>query len=121
MEEIWVRLVVAGGIAVVAATAAILARRGRAWRRRTFHPIDLQPGVHLFTSDGCSSCARARSELEGAGLPFVEHTHEEESGLLRSNGVSSVPTVAWVPAEGGAGWVAEGVPTVRTLVRWMGP
>ena len=89
-----VRLIVAGGIAGAASAAAMLARRGRAWRRRMF---------------------------EGAGLPFAEHTYEEQARLLEDNGITRVPTVAWVPDGGGEGWAAEGVPTARALARWVGP
>lgn len=115
------RLIVAGGIAVAASAAAMLARRGRAWRRRVFEHSDLGPGVHLFSSESCSSCARARSVIEGAGLPFAEHTYEEQARLLEDNGITRVPTVAWVPDGGGEGWAAEGVPTARALARWVGP
>ena len=115
------RLVVAGGIAGAASVAAMLARRGRAWRRRVFEPSDLGPGIHLFSSESCSSCARARSVIEESGLSFAEHTYEEQAGLLEENGITRVPTVAWVPADGGDGWAAEGVPTARSLARWVGP
>lgn len=121
MDEVAVRLVVVAGIAGAASVAAMLARRGRAWRRRVFEPSDLRPGVHLFSSEGCSSCARARASIEEAGLSFFEHTYEQEAELLDENGITRVPTVAWVPVDGGAGWAAEGIPSTRALVRWLGP
>lgn len=121
MDDFAVRLIVAGGIAVAAALAALLARRGRAWRRRVFESGDLEPGIHLFSSASCSSCARARSVIERTGLPFSEHTFEQEADLLERMAIARVPTVAWIPPGGGAGWAAEGVPTERWLSRWVGP
>ena len=55
--------------------------------------------------------------IEESGLSFAEHTYEEQAGLLEENGITRVPTVAWVPADGGDGWAAEGVPTARSLDR----
>ena len=81
----------------------------------------VEPGIHLFSSEGCPSCGRARSVIERTGLSFSEHTYEAEARLLEDIGISRVPTVAWVPVGGGAGWVAEGVPTERSLARWVGP
>jgi hypothetical protein len=121
MDEFVVRLIVAAGIAGAASAAALVSRRGRAWRRRPFESIDLEPGIHFFSSETCGSCRRARSVMERTGLAFSEHSYETEAPLLETNGIDRVPTVAWVPNRGHAGWVAEGVPTERMLVRWLGP
>lgn len=121
MDEFVVRLIVAAGIAGAAAIAAIVMRRGRAWRRRSFESVDLEPGLHLFSSESCGSCRRARSMIERTGLSFSEHTYESEAVLLEKHGIDRVPSVVWVPAGGQAGWVAEGIPTERSLLRWVGP
>lgn len=121
MDEIALRLVVAVGIGAAAAIAAVVSRRGRAWRRRPFDPRGLGPGIHLFSSRDCRSCRKARSVIEAAGLAFEEHTYESEAELLDNNGVDRVPTIARVAATGERGWIAEGIPTRRSLVRWMGP
>lgn len=121
MDEFVVRLMVAAGIAGAASIAAIVIRGGRAWRRRSFESADLEPGIHLFSSESCGSCRRARSVIERTGLPFSEHTYESEAPLLEEHGIDRVPSVAWVPVRGHAGWLAEGVPTERALLRWVGP
>lgn len=121
MDEFVVRLIVVGGIASAASIAAIVSRRGRAWRRRPFETAGLEPGIHLFSSESCRSCRRARSVLQRTGLPFLEHTYETDGRPFEVDGIDRVPTVAWVPAGGGAGWVAEGIPTEQMLARWVGP
>lgn len=121
VDEFIVRLIVAAGIAGAASIAAIVSRRGRAWRRRPFASTDLEPGIHLFTSNDCRSCQRARAVIEQTGLSFSDHTYESEGPLLAGLGIDRVPTVAWIPADGRSGWVAEGTPTARMLLRWLGP
>lgn len=121
MDEFVVRLLVVAAIACAAAIAAFLSRRGRAWRRRQFEPMGLEPGIHLFSSETCRSCARARAVIEQAGLSFFEHTYEADAQLLDSNGIERVPTVAWVPPSGRHGWIAEGIPSERMLTRRVGP
>jgi hypothetical protein len=121
MDDLVMRLIVAGGIAGIASVAAIVSRRGRAWRRRPFESTGLEPGIHLFSSESCGSCHRARSVIERTGLSFSEHTYESAARVLEENRIDRVPSVAWVPSAGGSGWVAEGIPTERTLVRWVGP
>ncbi len=121
MDEFVARIIVAVGIAVAAAIAAVVSRRGRAWRRRPFESTGLEPGLHLFSSEGCRSCGRARSAIERTGLSFSEHTYEAEAPLLEDLAIDRVPTVAWFPADGDAGWISEGIPTERMLARWVGP
>lgn len=121
MEELATRLLVAAGVFAVAAGWALVLRRGRAVRRRPFRPTNLRPGLHLFSSVACPSCARARSVLEKSGHSFVEHTYESEDRILRVNDIDRVPTVAWVSDSDSEGWIAQGVPGARTLARWLGP
>lgn len=121
MDDLLMRLMVASVIAAVAVVAAVVSRRGLAWRRRPFDPGELEPGLHLFSSEGCSSCGRARTAIRAAGFSFAEHTYESEAPLLARYGVDRVPTVAWVPLRGHGGWIAEGTPTTRALLRWVGP
>lgn len=115
------RLIVAAGIASVATAIALVSRRGRAWRRRPFEPAGLGPGLHLFSSEACRSCDRARSTLQRAGASFSEHTYESDAALLAANGIDRVPTVAWVGTDDRSDWLAEGVPSDRAIVRWVGP
>ncbi len=121
MDELTLRLLLALGIAAVAGGWAAISRRGAALRRRRFRPVGLEPGLHLFSSNECGLCARARSVLDAAGHSFVEHSYESSRGTLESNGVDRVPTLAWVPDDHGTGWLAEGVPSERALARWLGP
>ena len=121
MEDLAVRLIVAVGIAASATGVALASRSGRARRRRPFRSTGLAPGIHLFSSETCPSCERARSILVGSGLSFVEHSYESDAAVLETNGIERVPTVAWVPDGGLPGWLDEGVPTERALVRWVGP
>ncbi len=120
MDEFVVRLVVAAAIAAAAAAAAVVSRRGRAWRRRPFESAGLEPGIHLFSSESCGSCSRARSMIERARLSYSEHTYESEAPLFEKHGIALVPTVVWVPT-GRPGWMAEGIPSERALLRWLGP
>ena len=121
VDEFVVRLIVTAAIAGAAVAAAVVSRRGRAWRRRPFESAGLEPGVHLFSSEACGSCSRARSMIERAGLSYSEHTYESEAPLLENHGIARVPTVVWVPTGGRPGWVAEGIPSERALLRWVGP
>lgn len=121
VDEFVVRLVVVLAIGGVAMLSAFAARRGRAWRRRSFAHRGLGPGIHLFSSEGCGSCERARSVIEASGFSFEEHSFESEAELLEVNGINRVPTVAWVPVNGDTGWLTEGIPSDRALVRWLGP
>jgi hypothetical protein len=121
VDEFVVRLIVAAAIAGVAAAAAVVSRRGRAWRRRPFESAGLEPGVHLFSSESCGSCLRARLMIERAGLSYSEHTYESEAPLFEQHGIDRVPTLVSVPAGGRPGWVAEGTPSERALLRWVGP
>lgn len=121
VDEFVVRLAMVVAIGGLATIAAFAARRGRAWRRRSFDHHGLGPGIHLFSSENCASCRRARSVIEATGISFEEHSYESQAQLLEANGIDRVPTVAWVPSSGDVGWLAEGIPSERALVRWMGP
>jgi hypothetical protein len=121
VEEITTRLLTVAGIFAAAFGSAVVLRRGRALRRRPFRPTNLLPGLHLFSSEACPSCARARSVLEDSGQTFFEHRYESGERTLQANSIDRVPTVAWVPDCDGEGWMAEGVPGARRLARWLGP
>lgn len=121
MDDVALRLLVAGGIGLAAMTWAMVLRNGRSLRRRPFQSPDLEPGLHLFSSESCDSCARARSALAEAGVPFVEHTFESNSAALEANTIDRVPTIVWVSGSDDPGWRAEGVPSKRALSRWLGP
>jgi hypothetical protein len=119
--DLLLRLVVAVGIAAVAVAFAASARRGRALRRRPFDPNGLESGLHFFSSLTCSSCERARAVLVASSRPFTEHSFESNDTMLRDNRIERVPAVAYVSADGRTAWIAEGVPSVGALDRWLGP
>lgn len=110
-------------IGLIAVVFSIVARRGVAVRRTAFEPKGLAEGIHLFSSESCASCERARAVLVASGHAFEEHAYETEDALHIDNGIERVPAIAWVPASatGRSGWLAAGVPSARTLRRWLGP
>ena len=123
VDEMVVRLVVVVVIGLAALALSVVARRGIAVRRTGFAPRGLATGIHLFSSKSCSSCERARAVLAASGHPFEEHSYETASELHIDNGIERVPAIAWVPGSGTdrPAWIASGVPTGRTLQRWLGP
>lgn len=121
MDELALRLLVVTVIGALAVLMAFMSRRGRSLRRRTFEPRGIGPGLHLFTSASCSSCDRARAALAESGRSFTEHSYERNAQVLEENRIERVPAVAHVPDGDGSAWLAEGVPSVRSLARWLGP
>lgn len=114
-DEALLRLAVVVGIAAAALLGAFFLRRGRSVRRYRVSFPDLGPGLYLFTSITCSTCARMRERL--AGRPdLVEITYEGE-GFPET--VRRVPALARID-ERGAGWIAYGAVSDRQMRRWIG-
>ena len=111
MDEVWVRVaLVAGALAV--AGVVVLAQRLRARPSvRTVVETGLAPGVYLFTSATCSSCAQARQTLqtELGEDRFCEFAWEEGSATFDQLGIDAVPAVL-VVEPGGGGTVFPGQP-----------
>lgn len=121
VDDLLVRLLLVGAVAAVAFGWAWFVRRGRAVRRRPVVLEGIDPGVVLFTSTACNSCAPAREALSavlGDG-GFRETTYEGDPDAFARYGIRRVPTVVSV-GPGGEGWKTEGIPSVGTLRRWLG-
>lgn len=113
-DDALIRVAVVVGVGVVAVLWAMAARRGFAVTR---HPIvlpSLGPGLILFTSSTCASCARMAEML--ADFPAVtEISYEQATFPTR---VTRVPAVALVDGDG-RGWIAYGQVGGARLHRWI--
>lgn len=102
MDEVWVRIaVVAGALALAAAIGIWQRDRGRGPVRH-LEATGLDPGLYLFSSHACPGCARARERMSsvlGEG-GFVEFVWEDQPGVFADIGVSGVPAVLRVGADG---------------------
>lgn len=110
--------VVALAILVVIVAVRILAR----WQRPAHPPVDLgalvsNPGLVLFTSTDCASCAGARRVVTSLGVPVREVTWELEPAVMERIGVEAVPLTAVVDHGGTAVWLGTGVPRKSRLER----
>jgi hypothetical protein len=116
-DEALFRVAVIVAVAAGSVLVALVARRGTAMFR---HPVTIPgygPGVILFTSSDCGSCAAMRSALSKAG--DVREVTYEELGAAFPKQVARVPAVARLD-EHGVGWIAFGVVGGRRLRRWLG-
>lgn len=107
---------VAVAILVVIAAVRLAAR----WQRPVHPSIDLgdlasTPGIVLFTSTDCVSCADARRMVASIGVPVREVTWELEPSLMERVGVDAVPLTAVVDRGGAVAWLGTGVPGERAL------
>ncbi|MEX2279606.1 MAG: hypothetical protein WEA76_05900 [Acidimicrobiia bacterium] len=115
-DDTLVRVAVVFGVGVIAVLWAVAARRGFAVRRHPISLPDLGPGVVLFTSSTCASCARMAERMVDIG--DVTEVSYENSGASFPTEVRGVPAVALVDAEG-RGWIAYGLVGVSRLQRWI--
>lgn len=121
MNELVLRAIVAGGIAVASIGIALVMRRGGAFVRHPHDPVDLARGLVLFTTSQCESCGEARAVVEAAGSEYTEVRYEQDRATFDANQIQRVPSLVWSPGDSGerSGWIATGVPSVRLLVRWL--
>lgn len=101
-------LIVAALVVAVVIVVALLRRFPRT-SVRTINTPGLEPGVYLFTSGGCGTCAGARETLVGRGVEFTELTWDEDPEVFRRLGMDAVPSVV-VVAAGRGRWWRGGVP-----------
>lgn len=117
MDDLTWRLLIVGLTGLAAVAIGVVANRGRAWVRHPRPSRGLDPAVYLLTSEGCGTCALARSRLVVAGIGFVEVGYEARPELFATFGVDRVPAIVAVSAT--AEWVAFGVPSSSAVRRWL--
>ncbi len=115
-EDVMLRLAVVGAVTVVAIAAAMVLRRGRAWRRRPVVIDGYGAGTYFFSSPTCATCAAVREMV--AGNPAVVEVAFEGGDRFPAQ-VERVPAIARL-GEGGAGWIVYGTVSARRLRRWLG-
>ncbi len=77
----------------------------------------MAPGVVVFASRGCDTCASAETAVKAAvGDEYRVVTWEDDPDTFTSAGVKAVPLVA-VIGLGGLAWWAEGSPNPGRLRR----
>ena len=111
MDDVWVRAGLVIGALALAVAIGLWQRRAVRGPERVISETRLDPGLYLFTSQACPTCAAARSTLEeSVGLDgFSEFVWEAEPGRFAALGISAVPAVLLV-AEGGDGRLYPGQP-----------
>jgi hypothetical protein len=119
MSETAVRLLVVGGIAVLALAAARAAWWLPAWRagRSRLDLGDLDGRVLLFTDRRCTRCDTVRHMLEAAGEEFVEVCYEDDPDRWAGFGVEAVPLLVVRDASGRVTGRIGGVPRRARLER----
>lgn len=113
-DDAILRLVVVAAITAVALVGAVFLRRGSSVRRYRVRFEDLGPGLYLFTSATCATCARMRARL--AHRSDVREVTFEGGGFPDT--IRRVPALAFID-ERGDGWVAYGAVSERRIGRWM--
>lgn len=116
-DDLVVRAVIVAAVGLAALVVALVARRGVAVVRRRVSLTRYGPGIYLFTSATCVSCAAMRAAL--ADRSDVVEVSYEEAGPEFPPEVSRVPAVA-VLDERGDGWMAFGMVGRARLDRWLG-
>jgi hypothetical protein len=85
------------------------------WQRPPHPPIDLdglgdRPGVVVFTSTDCATCAEAMRVVGNAGRAVREVTWELEPRLFEEYRIEAVPLVAVLDGHGRSILFQTGVP-----------
>lgn len=96
-------LIVAALVVAVVVVVMLLRRFSRT-RARTIDAPGFEPGVYLFTSGGCDTCAGARETLVGRGVAFTELTWDDDPEVFQRLGMDAVPSVLVVTAGRGRWW-----------------
>lgn len=114
------RVAIVAGVAVAALMVGMVARSrvGSATVRRRGRYPGLTPGLTLFESATCETCAVARAVLDRLGLEYRRVGWETEADLFGRLRIERVPTLVLVDASS-MGWKAEGIPECRRLSRWL--
>lgn len=116
MTEPTLRLLfVLGAVVIVASLAFIGSRRHLARPEKTVR-TDLAPGVHLFSSESCLSCSKARRVLDRTVPAYSEIRFEDDPSGFARFAIAQVPTVI-VVKEMGEAVVFAGIPKKRDLRR----
>lgn len=113
-DEALLRLVVVAAITAIALFGAFFLRRGSSVRRYRVRFDDLGPGLYLFTSITCATCARVRERVAHRG-DVIEVTFEGDGF---PDTIRRVPALALVD-ERGEGWIAYGAISERRIGRWI--
>lgn len=102
MDELWVRVGLVALMLAVAVSAALWLRRGKQNPIRDISSGDLAPGVYLFTSESCPTCAEARAHLSQAlgEAAYTELRWEDQPGKFVEIGVDAVPAILIVKVPG---------------------
>ena len=112
------RLVIVLGVVVVALAVAFVQRRGTSIRRVRRAFVGLEPGVYLFSSDSCGTCAVMRKRLQAAAIRYTEVSAERDAEVFEAQGIRRVPSVARVDSHG-TGWLASGMLSEARSRRWL--
>jgi len=102
MDELWVRVGLVALMLVVAISVAVWLRREKQSPIRDISSGDLMPGVYLFTSESCPTCALARAQLSQAleDATYIEVRWEDHPGKFVELGVDAVPAILIVKVPG---------------------
>lgn len=111
MDEIWARVGLVLGALAIAGIVVAIQRRGRRVPERDIEAPRLDPGLHFFSSRGCSTCDGARQKIINAvgESGFTEYVWEEDPGVFGELGIDAVPAVL-VVREPGKGRLYPGRP-----------
>lgn len=110
MDDLGLRLALLAGALLVAGLVAFATRRRDRMPVRLMDHVSLDDGVYLFSSGTCSTCTRAREDLDrllGPGR-FTELVWGVDATAFHSVGVDAVPSVLVV--NGGRGRLYPGHP-----------
>jgi hypothetical protein len=112
-----IRVVIVLTLVVVVIVVVRLVAR---WQRPPHPPIDLaglgdRPGVVVFTSTDCSTCAEAMRTVGATGASIREVTWELEPQLFDQYHVEAVPLVAVLDRDGRSVMFETGAPSRNQL------
>lgn len=104
------RLLLVVGIALAVAIVVVLTRYRPLVRSRALAETELAPGTYLLTSEGCSTCERARASLRRRSVEFEELSWQLRPEVFDRLGIDAVPSVLAVETGGAGRWWRGGVP-----------
>lgn len=115
-DEVVLRLTVVAAVGAAALVIALIGRRGMSVARRRVVLEGIGPGLFLFTSTSCGTCAQMQVRM-GKWPQTVEVSYDSDTDAFPA-GVDRVPAVALVD-EQGRGWIAHGRVSEARLGRWI--